>query len=82
MIHVSFEVNGREVNPRDFGHALERAALEEITKDINRRVGSVRCRTHGQSPRIVAKGRSVDKLTFDVHGCCDEVVEQVKAKLG
>lgn len=82
MIDVVFEINGKRVNPNDLGNVLERAVLESAKKAIIERVGSVRCPQHGQAAKIIYKGHSLDKLSFEVEGCCEALIGTVKYKLG
>jgi len=81
MIDIKFEINGRQVNPNNVGDALEAAVLGNVKESITKSVGSVRCKEHGESPKITVKGKDLDSLRFEVSGCCDAVIEQVKAKL-
>lgn len=81
MIDISFEVNGRKVAPNNMGNALETAMLNSIKDSVSKSVGAVRCAEHGQSPKIKAKGRSIDSLNLEVTGCCDALIEQVKKKI-
>jgi hypothetical protein len=41
MIGISFEINGRKLNPNSVAHAFERAVLEGVTTSIKDRVGSL-----------------------------------------
>ena len=52
MIDISFEINGRKVSPRNIGNALEAAVLQSVQESIKKSVGSARCPTHGQAPKI------------------------------
>lgn len=81
MFSVSFEVNGRKVSPNNLKNALETAMLQGIQESVRKAVGSLRCREHGQAPRVVFKGRSLDKLDAHIDGCCEQLIEQVRRKL-
>lgn len=81
MVKITWEINGRCVTAANFQNALERAMFESVRQQIERRVSAVRCPVHGTAPTIRAKGRSLDRLTFDVSGCCDRAVSVVRAKL-
>lgn len=74
-------MNGRRVRPEQIGDALEKAVLNEAIKGVKREAGSVVCPNHGESASVVVKGKSLDRLTFEVHGCCDELVAAVQDKL-
>jgi len=81
MFRIEFKINGRTVHPNQIDNELEKAILQQVRDNIKKRVGSVRCKTHGQAAKIIATGRSIDKLKFEVSGCCEELVEQVKQRL-
>ena len=82
MIDISFEINGRNVSSNNIGNAIEAAMLNSIKNSINKSVGSIRCSQHRQGPKIKAKGRSIEKLSLEVTGCCDELIDKVRKKLG
>lgn len=81
MIEVSFEINGRRVNPQNARNELEKAIYKQVEESIKKRVGTARCPEHGTAPKIVCKGHSLDSLSFEVSGCCDKLIDAVKAKL-
>jgi hypothetical protein len=78
---ISFEINGRKVSPSSVGDALEKAVLQGVSDSIKQSVGSLRCPEHGSAPKIVAKGKSVDNLSFQVSGCCQKLIDKVQSKL-
>jgi len=80
MIDLRFEINGRRVDPKNIGDALTAAVMNAATKEINRKVGMCRCPVHGKRPTVVGKGRSADKMTFEVEGCCEELISEVKRR--
>lgn len=81
MIDVSFEIGGKKVHPNNIGDALEKALLGEITSNIKKAIGSVKCSEHGNSPSVKVKGRSLDKLSFEVGGCCQGLIDTALKKL-
>jgi hypothetical protein len=81
MIDISFEINGRKVNPNSVADAFERAVLEGVTASIKDSVGSLRCSMHGSSPRITCKGRNLNELSFEVSGCCEQLMDAVRTRL-
>lgn len=81
MFDISFEINGRKVNPNSISDALEAAVLSEVAESIKSSIGDIRCSEHGQSPKIKMKGRNIDNLSFDVSGCCDSLISKVETKL-
>lgn len=81
MLDISFEINGRRVNPNNVGDTLEKAILQSVSESIKKSVGSLRCPEHGSSPKIVVKGRNLDNLSFEVSGCCQKLMDSVKTRL-
>ena len=81
MIDIPFEINGRKVTPRNMGNALESSLLQSVQDSITKSVGAARCPVHGQRPKIKVEGRKLDSLSFEVSGCCDQLIEKVKKKL-
>ena len=80
MIEITFEINGRKVNPNRIGDAFEAAALETVKKQIVERVGSIRDPRTGERPKIKVKGRDLNNLSFEVTGS-EELIQRVKEKL-
>ncbi len=81
MLDILFEINGRKVSPNRIGDALEAAVLKELQTTIKKSVGSVKCPKHNSNPKIVVKGRTMDNLNFEISGCCDDLVKEVRQKL-
>ena len=81
MVKITFEINGRKTDARNMKDAFESAILSGVTNSIKSSVGQVYCAEHKQYPEILAKGRNLDSLNFEVKGCCNDVIEQVKRKL-
>jgi hypothetical protein len=81
MLDISFEINGRKISPNNVGDALEKAVMQSVSDSIKRSVGSLRCSEHGASPKIVCKGRDLSNLSFEVSGCCQKLMDSVKARL-
>ncbi len=81
MFEMWFEINGRRVRPDQIGNALEGAMLQAVSTQIQTKVGAVRCPVHQQHARVTATGRSADQLTFNIHGCCQTLVEEVRRGL-
>lgn len=81
MIDIHFEINGRRVNPNQIGNALEQAVFKTVSDSIRQKVGQARCPEHGSAPSIVMRGRDLNSLQATVSGCCDKLIEAVKAKL-
>ncbi len=80
MIDITFEINGRKVDPRKIGDALERAVYDSVIKQITQKVGNIRDPKTGKRPKIKVKGRNLDNLSYEISGS-EELIEKVKQKL-
>jgi hypothetical protein len=77
MVSVKFKVNGREVAAGQFGSALEAALFKSVGENIQKKLGQVRCETHGQAPKITVSGTSLKDLKFGISGCCQGLKDKV-----
>jgi hypothetical protein len=60
---------------------LEQAILQQISEQVSTTLRSVQCSEHGQYAKVTVKGQSLEKLSFEVSGCCQALVDQCIAKL-
>lgn len=81
MFELTFELNGRKINPRNLADAMEAAVVEDLKKSITRSVGTLRCGEHGRRPSIKVKGRDLSNLSFEISGCCDRLVKDAQRRL-
>jgi len=81
MIEITFNVNGRKVNPNNMKNALENAMLKGFEESIKKSIGYVRCSEHNQAPKVLVKGRNFENLSIEVSGCCENIVKKATAKL-
>lgn len=80
MLEISYEINGKKVNPNNIADALEKAVLQQFSESIKKSVGTIRCSEHKQSPKVLLKGKSLDNLSIEVSGCCDDLVKRVSKR--
>lgn len=80
LIEITFEIDGRRVDPNKVGDALEAAVFKSIKRQIGAKIGSIRDPVTGEGPKITAKGRNLESLTFEVHGS-EELIRKVRQRL-
>lgn len=80
MIEISFEVNGRKVNPNQLFNALERAVVQGVRDKLTSAVGNFRAPKTGEHPRLRVKGCGLDDLSIEVEGS-PELIAEVKRRL-
>lgn len=81
MIDITFKINGKKVNPNNVTNALEAALLQSYSESIKKSIGSLRCHEHNQAPKITVKGKTLDNLSLDISGCCDDIIQKATNKL-
>jgi hypothetical protein len=60
---------------------LDEATRKKVAEYIQKRVGGMRCPDHDEAPTIICKGDRLDRLSFDVEGCCQKIIYLVREKL-
>jgi len=81
MVSVEWKINGRSVSSSSFKSAIEQAIFSKVSENIAKKIGSYKCKTHNQHAKVVVVGKSLDSLKFNVSGCCEEFITEVKSKL-
>ena len=81
MIKVTYEIGGRKVSIDQFGNELEKLALRQITEKIIKTLSSVCCPEHGKYPNVIVKGKTIDDLSFEIQGCCQNLIDFAMRKL-
>lgn len=86
MFKLEWKVNGRKVRPDQLGTEMMKMFESGVTKQAEQKVqeklAHLRCDVHGETPRVTARGRELEKLQFNLHTCCDEMMDRAKALLG
>ncbi len=77
MVSIKWDANFQGMRTQ-----VERAVIAQIEKVLISAVGSARCGVHKKYAEINLSGKSLDKLDFQVNGCCQEFIEQVEGRLG
>jgi hypothetical protein len=81
MVDITFEISGETVEPHEMNDALDVMFLEHLHDKISNGLESVQCKKHGCRPRITVKGQSLDSLTYEVSGCCPELIAETQDKI-
>lgn len=76
MVKIKWDTNFQAARTK-----LERTVMAQLEKVVSGAVGNTRCPIHKESGEVLLTGKSLDKLEFQVSGCCDELVEIIEGKL-
>jgi hypothetical protein len=80
-IAFAFEVNGETLDPSKIEDPSQKSFIETIVESVYDRVHDIKCTEHNELPRFLFSGPSLEELSLEVYGCCDNLVELVKTKL-
>jgi len=64
MIDITFEINGRKVDPNLIGDALERALFKQVRGNLAKKIAAVRDPDTGERPRLTVRGHSLGILQW------------------
>jgi hypothetical protein len=78
---IKFMVGGREVSLDRFADEMKADALRNIKAAVAERLRRIRCPEHGGSPQVTAKGDSLEKMEWEIHGCCQKLRDEAKRAL-
>jgi len=81
QVPFAFEVNGEAIDPTNIKDAEIAKQLDAIVESVVDKVGDLKCPEHSEAPRFICSGPDFDDLTLEVQGCCDKLVDIVKAVL-
>ena len=81
MIEIFFEMDGEKIDPNDLDDGKEVASINRIIQSIQNSVGTLRCKTHDQSPIIEVLGLNLENYCIEVAGCCADFIEKVYEKI-
>jgi hypothetical protein len=77
---LTFKAGGSDVSGSQFVDKVMDAALENVRKNLIAKIEAVRCPEHGQGAEAI--GKDPGGINFEVRGCCDKLLEEVKRRIG
>lgn len=80
MLDISFEINGRKVNPNQISNVLEKVVVQQLQDKLKREIGTIRDSKTGERPRLKVKGNNINNLSIEVEGS-PSVIDAVKSRL-
>ena len=80
-IGFAFEIGGRTIDPSNVEDPAEAEIIQNIVESIVSQAGDLVCPEHKEAPRFLCAGDSIESLTLEVEGCCDAMIDRVKAQM-
>jgi len=81
MVEITFKIDGETVEPDNMKDVLDIMFLEHLRDELVNTLKAERCKEHGHEPKITVKGESLDDLSIEVNGCCEDFIERTRAKI-
>lgn len=78
---IKFTIGGKPIRPDKIGEALMQAAVEQVAREMQERLGTIRRPDTGEFPTVVVHGESLETLSFTVEGS-PELLALVRERLG
>jgi len=80
-IPFAFIIAGEEFDPATIDDPEQAERLEQIVDAISARVEGLSCPKHGETPRFVCSGDTLEEINLQVQGCCEELIELATQRL-
>lgn len=62
--------------------AMQQVVYPQVRDNVAAKLGGVRCPVHGTTATsVTVKGTSLDDMSWEAKGCCDQLVEAMKRSL-
>lgn len=78
MLKITYEINGRKISLSDISNIIEKMILEQVTKQLEEKIGSCKCSVHNQEAEITLKGKSINDFNYVINGCCEEFMQKIE----
>jgi hypothetical protein len=75
---VTFKIVGKEVHPSRLGNKFRKAAAGPGTLA---KIEAVHCTVHDQNAKAVLNSTAKGEFSYEIQGCCNELIEAVKRQL-
>ncbi len=82
MLDIDFEINGNKVDKDNVKDSLDAAMIKGVSDQITQAVGDIQCPDHGETPKILCKGKDFTDLSIEIpSSCCSKLLGLVRGKL-
>ena len=78
---LRYESGGRRMSKNQFFDDLRQSVIDNAVQQAMDKLQSVRCAFHGQRPKVTPKVNG-EKVSLMIDGCCQDLIDKAKAKLG
>lgn len=77
-VDLTYTLGGRKVSRDQFFKGLDGEIRKTASDNVSRQVQRMRCPKHGQNARVTELRQTRDGFSFEISGCCDDLVERAK----
>ena len=81
MFKLEVRLNGKIIKPESIKNEIEKDLLRTMIDSIKKPIKGMRCKTHGEAPKVTVSGKAIKNLSVQVSGCCQEFIDEVTKKI-
>ncbi len=78
---IEYGSSNKKVSKPRFSKESGQSVFNQFKDSFKKQVGEYVCPEHGLHPTVKVKGQNIDKIEFEVSGCCQHLIDIVNVKL-
>jgi hypothetical protein len=75
---LEYRIHGRRVSESEWQKHLDDSARDIAVEALKKKVGNIRCPTHGQTAKLVVGAQHGDRLEMKIQACCDDLLKRAQ----
>lgn len=75
---MEYRQNGRKVSRQQWERGLQDNLRKAAVDAIEKKLRTVHCPVHGSPPTSIARRTVGGRVSWDIQGCCNRLVEAVR----
>lgn len=79
-INFKFKVGAGQGSSESVGETIDRVAMDQIRRQMEKKLEGLRCQEHDQVPQLEISGTGLKDLKINIRACCDKMkIEAARA---
>jgi hypothetical protein len=80
-INFKIKAGGQTGSSESVGETIDRVGVEQIRKQMTKKLEGLRCSEHDQVPQLEITGAGLKDLKISIRACCDKMRAQAARAL-
>jgi hypothetical protein len=80
-INFKIKTNEQQGSSESVGQMIDRAGVEQIREQMQKKMEGLRCPEHDQVPQLEISGTGLKDLKINIRACCDKMRRQAARAL-